>query len=155
MQRIKPEFFVFSPYTPYLTLKKKLLIIAMIIFASTAGYAQKIEIDKETGVISADGTDYAILLKENAPGQLGINKNFTIANLEGEELLYFVFTQEPELNDLGYETGKTLTFYTLNFIQSGKQGQRSGTMRAIGAAKLACFFRSSTILYTFKDSTGI
>ena len=116
---------------------KKLLITAMIIFASTAGYAQKIEIDKETGVISADGTEYAILLKENAPGQLGINKNFTIANLEGEELLYFVFTQEPELNGRGYETGKTLTFYTLNFIQSGKQGRRNGTMRAAGAAKLA------------------
>ena len=115
---------------------KKILITTFIVLASTAGYAQKIEVDKDSGLITVDGRSYAKLIKENAPGQLGINKNFTIANLAGDELLYFVFTQEPERNRYGYETGKTLTYYTLNFINSGGIGKRNGTMRAKGAAKL-------------------
>ena len=117
---------------------KKLLLTLLIACISTAGYAQKkkVTFDKETGEISVNETAYALLEKENAPGQLGINKNFTIKNLEGEELLYFVFTQEPEVNPNGYKTGKTLTYYTLNFIKSGKQGRRPGTMTAIGAARM-------------------
>ena len=43
--------------------------------ASTAGYAQKIDVDKDSGLITVDGRSYA-KLKRN----LGINKNFTIAN---------------------------------------------------------------------------
>ena len=115
---------------------KKILITTFIVLASTAGYAQKIEVDKDSGLITVDGRYYDKLIKQNAPGQLVINKNFTIANLAGDELLYFVFTQEPERNRYGYETGKTLTYYTLNFINSGGIGKRNGTMRAKGAAKL-------------------
>ena len=115
---------------------KKFLLTALIVFASTAGYAQKIDVDKDSGLITVDGRSYAKLIKENAPGQLGINKNFTITNLAGDELLYFVFTQEPERNRMGYETGKILTYYTLNFINSGGTGRRNGTMRAGGAVKL-------------------
>jgi len=108
---------------------KKLLFTALLIFASTAGFAQKmkVQVDKESGTITVNEVPQAILIKENAPGQLGINKNFTITNLDGKELLYFVFTQEPETNSRGYKTGKTLTYYTLNFIESGGQGRRSRT----------------------------
>ena len=118
---------------------KKLLFTALLIFASTAGFAQKmkVQVDKESGTITVNEVPQAILIKENAPGQLGINKNFTITNLDGKELLYFVFTQEPETNSRGYKTGKTLTYYTLNFIESGGQGRRPGTMTALGAAKIA------------------
>ena len=101
------------------------------------GFAQKqkVTIEKETGVILADGVPYAKMIKENAPGQLGVNKNFTITNLEGKELLYFVFTQEDE-RVRGYKTGKVLTFYTLNFIESGESGVRPGTFRSSGVAKM-------------------
>lgn len=118
---------------------KKLLFTALLIFASTAGFAQKmkVKLDKESGTISVNDVPQAILIKENAPGQLGINKNFTITNLDGKELLYFVFTQEFETNILGYRTGETLTYYTLNFIESRGQGMRNGTMTGLGAAKIA------------------
>ena len=77
---------------------KKLLLTALLVFAGTAGFAQKmkVQVDKESGTITVNEVPQAILIKENAPGQLGINKNFTITNLDGKELLYFVFTQEPE-----------------------------------------------------------
>jgi len=118
---------------------KKLLLTALLVFASTAGFAQKmkVQLDKESGTITVNEVPQAILIKENAPGQLGINKNFTITNLDGKELLYFVFTQEPETNSRGYKTGKTLTYYTLNFIENRGQGRRPGTMTALGAAKIA------------------
>lgn len=118
---------------------KKLLFTALLILASTASFAQKmkVKVDKESGTISVNNVPQAILIKENAPGQLGINKNFTITNLDGKELLYFVFTQEPETNSRGYKTGETLTYYTLNFIESRGQGRRTGTMTGLGAAKIA------------------
>lgn len=118
---------------------KKLLFTTLLILASTAGFAQKmkVKVDKKSGTISVNEVPQAFLIKENAPGQLGINKNFTITNLDGKELLYFVFTQEHETNILGYRTGETLTYYTLNFIESRGQGRRTGTMTGLGAAKIA------------------
>ena len=118
---------------------KKLVFTTLLILASTAGFAQKmkVKVDKKSGIISVNEVPQAILIKENAPGQLGINKDFTITNLDGKELLYFVFTQEPETNSRGYKTGETLTYYTLNFIESRGQGRRTGTMTGLGAAKIA------------------
>jgi len=65
---------------------KKLLFTALLIFASTAGFAQKmkVQVDKESGTITVNEVPQAILIKENAPGQLGINKNFTIKVGDGE-----------------------------------------------------------------------
>ena len=67
---------------------KKLLLTALLVFASTAGFAQKmkVQLDKESGTITVNEVPQAILIKENAPGQLGINKNFAITNLDGRRL---------------------------------------------------------------------
>ena len=73
--------------------------------------------------------------KEGAPGQLGINSNFTITNLEGKELIFMAFTQRPEYQN-GYKTGKTLTYYVIEFVESGKTSKKQGTLKSSGAAKL-------------------
>ena len=68
----------------------RLLLTAIIITLTCNAYSQKKKViyDKETGSIEVNGEPYAQLEKENAPGQLGINKNFTVLNLEGKELIY-------------------------------------------------------------------
>lgn len=110
------------------------LVIAITVGAS--GQKQKIAYDKDTGMITVDGADYAQLTKENAPGQLGVNKNFTISNLEGKELIYMVFTQRDIFDARGRNTGKKEVFYVINFLESGRTARRNGTLGALGAAKL-------------------
>ena len=61
------------------------------------------------------------MVKENAPGQIGINKNFTITNLDGEELIYMVFTSSENYDHKGKYTGKGEAWYTINFLESGRK----------------------------------
>ena len=111
-------------------------ILTTLVIALTCnvyGQKKKITCDKETGMIEVNGEAYAQLSKENAPGQLGVNKNFTISNLEGEELIYMAFKQR-----VVYEGGKKVTksYYQITFLQSNRSSTKSGTMTATGAAKL-------------------
>ena len=99
------------------------------------GQKQKINLDKETGLIYVNGNKYAKLDKENAPGQLGINKNFTITNLEGKELVYIAFKQE-DIYDAWGNKKETKSFYLITFLESNKSARKNGTMTASGAAKL-------------------
>jgi hypothetical protein len=118
--------------------KIKFILSALIFMIATSASAQKqkITLDKETGLISVDGTAYAHLSKENAPGQLGINKNYTISNLQGEELIYMVFTQEDIYDVYGRKTGNVNSFYVINFFESGESSRKKNTLSALGAAKL-------------------
>jgi hypothetical protein len=83
-----------------------------------------------------NGEAYAKLDKENAPGQLGVNKNFTISNLDGEELIYMVFTQRDIYDSYGRKTDKKEVYYVINFIGSGRSSRIKGTMGAAGASRL-------------------
>lgn len=113
-----------------------ILSLCLVLFASsTFAQKQKIEYDKNTRIISVDGVSLALMEKEGAPGQLGINSNFTITNLEGKELIFMAFTQRPEYQN-GYKTGKTLTYYVIEFVESGKTSKKQGTLKSSGAAKL-------------------
>lgn len=82
-----------------------------------------------------NGEKYAQLSKENAPGQMGVNKNFTISSLEGEELCFMTFHQE-EIYDRGHKTGNQRVYYTISFVESNRSSEKDGTMGATSAAKL-------------------
>lgn len=116
----------------------KFILSAFVLMMAinTYGQKQKITFNKETNLIEVNGEAYAQLSKENAPGQLGVNKNFIISNLEGKELIYMVFTQEDIYNVYGRRTGEKETFYVINFLDSGRSSIKNGTISASGAAKL-------------------
>jgi hypothetical protein len=97
---------------------------------------EKVEVEKESGKITVDGELYAIVLKENAPGQIGLNKNYTITNLDGDELIYMVFSQENVYNKYGQKTDEVKSFYKINFLGSGESSRKKSTMTAKSAAKL-------------------
>ena len=117
---------------------KKLLILSALLFISLFAFSQKQEIsfDKKTGIISVDGVEYGKIHKENAPGQMGVNKNFTITNMNDEELIYMVFNTQARRDAYGRKTGETDTWYTINFLESGRHSTRQGTMNGKGAVKL-------------------
>lgn len=99
------------------------------------GQKQKINLDKETGLIYVNGEKYAKLDKENAPGQLGINKNFTISNLDGKELVYMSFQQQDIYDAFGNKKD-TKSYYKITFLESNRSSNKNGTMTSSGAAKL-------------------
>ena len=72
---------------------KHLLLSLLVMVMTIQAQAQKdkISYNKDSGTIEVNGEAHAQLIKENAPGQLGINKNFIITNLDGKELIYMVF----------------------------------------------------------------
>ena len=122
---------------------KKIILTSLIAFFASAVLMAssqkkpKVTYDKKTGMITLSGVDYAKLKKENAPGQLGINKNYTITNLDGDDLIYMSFTQEDIRDIYGRKTDEKKTYYKITFLGSGKHGIRNGTMTALGAAKIA------------------
>ena len=107
----------------------------VLLSLTSFGQKQKVEYDKKSGYILVDGKKYAQLSKENAPGQMGVHKNFTISNLEGEELCFMIFHQE-DIYKNGYKTGDKRVFYTIVFAGSDQSSEKDGTMGASGAAKL-------------------
>lgn len=113
----------------------RLLLTAIIITLTCNAYSQKKKViyDKETGSIEVNGEPYAQLEKENAPGQLGINKNFTVLNLEGKELIYMAFKQRVVIINGKKETR---SYYLITFLGSNRSSIKKGTMTANGTAKL-------------------
>lgn len=113
------------------------MLVLIGLSLTSAAYSQKTKVtyDKETGMIEVNGESYAYLSKENAPGQLGINKNFTISNLNGDELIYLAFQQE-EVRDAWGNKKETKTFYKITFLESNRSSRKNGTMTASGAARL-------------------
>ena len=116
---------------------KHLLLSLLVMVMTIQAQAQKdkISYNKDSGAIEVNGESHAQLIKENAPGQLGINKNFIITNLDGEELIYMVFTQQDIYDARGQKT-KTESYYVINFLESGKSSRKNGTLSGSGAAKL-------------------
>ena len=97
---------------------------------------QKIKYYKNSGLVTVDGMSYAFIEKENAPGQLGINKNYTILNLDKEPLIYMSFQQEDIYDVYGRKTKEVKSFYEINFLSSGKKSRKNGTLTALSAAKI-------------------
>tara|TARA_B110001452_G_C14917354_1_gene320757 strand:- start:78 stop:506 length:429 start_codon:yes stop_codon:yes gene_type:complete len=117
-------------------IKNFLIIITLLLNLNIHGQKKKITYDKETGIIQVNGEDYAQLAKENAPGQLGINKNFTISNLEGDELIYMVFKQRSTYPNGPNGKEELRPYYQMTFLESNRYSKKNGTMYAIGAAKI-------------------
>ena len=117
-------------------IKNFLIIFTLLLNLNIHGQKKKITYDKETGIIQVNGEEYAQLAKENAPGQLGINKNFTISNLEGDELIYMVFKQRSTYPNGPYGKEELKPYYQMTFLESNRSSNRNGTMSASGAAKI-------------------
>jgi hypothetical protein len=117
-------------------IKYLLITFTLILNLNIQGQKKKITYEKETGIIQVNGEDYAQLAKENAPGQLGINKNFTISSLDGEELIYMVFKQRSTYPNGPYGKEELKPYYQMTFLESNKSSSRNGTMTASGAAKI-------------------
>ena len=117
-------------------IKHLLISFTLILNLNIYSQKKKITYDKETGLIQVNGLDYARLSKENAPGQLGINKNFTISNLEGDELIYMVFKQRSTYPNGIYGKEELKPYYQMTFLESNKSSNRNGTITASVAAKI-------------------
>jgi hypothetical protein len=117
-------------------IKNFLIIFTLFLNLNIHGQKKKITYDKETGIIQVNGEEYAQLAKENAPGQLGINKNFTISNLEGDELIYMVFKQRSTYPNGPYGKEELKPYYQMTFLESNRSSNRNGTMSVSGAAKI-------------------
>ena len=103
---------------------------------NTSAQKQKIKYDKKSGLVTVDGISYAFIEKENAPGQLGVNKNYTILNLENEALIYLAFQQEDVYDNYGRKTQEVKSFYNVNFLSSGKKSKVIGIFTASSVAKM-------------------
>ena len=87
-------------------------LIMLFVVTSTA-YGQKIKpvFNDETNEISIDG-NYYIMMEKMSGGNMGMAKNFSIQNKDGDELLFMKFTPRTNSNN------ETSYWYRMTFNES-------------------------------------
>ena len=119
-------------------LKTSTLFFFVILMAQGI-YAQKAKLsyDKKTDIISADNVPFAKMVR--TPGDLiGLNKNYSIQNLEGEELVFLKYTLREHWDREEQKNVSTI-WYEITFTQSGARAsiEKGLGMQKSGAMKLA------------------
>jgi hypothetical protein len=119
--------------------KIKFLILFIILVGSTAHSQKqkmKLKFDDESQLIYVNGEPYAKMIKTSAD-LLGLNKHFTIQNLQGEELMFMKFAPREHWDRENQQTVTTV-YYDISFTQSGANAsvKKGFGLREKGAMKL-------------------
>jgi hypothetical protein len=98
---------------------KKLLLALALFLPLVPAIAQKIDVEKRTGLISVDGTPSFYLTSRN---RALFTTDYTLENLQHQELAYLKAQRLP-----AYTTGgSTETFYVMTFSRSGNTCELHG-----------------------------
>jgi len=120
-------------------MKRILLALALLLQLAPA-IAQRIDVEKKTGLISVDGTPSFYLTARN---RILFTADYALENLQHQELAYLKAVQQPVYSPASGNT--TETFYTMTFSQSGNSCELHGFTsfsvikslgRSIAAARL-------------------
>ncbi len=120
-------------------MKKAILALALLLQILPA-IAQKIEVEKKTGLITVDGTPSFYLTSRN---RILFNADYALENLQHQELAYLKYLQQPTYSPASGNS--TETYYAMTFSQSGNSCELHGFTsfsvikslgRSIAAARL-------------------
>jgi len=114
-----------------------LVLFTMFMVQGIHAQKAKLTYDKKTDIISADNVPFAKMIR--TPGDLiGLNKNYSIQNLEGEELVFLKFTMREHWDREEQKNVSTI-WYEITFTQSGARAsiEKGMGMQKSGAMKLA------------------
>ena len=92
----------------------KFIFLIMLFVVTLTSFGQKVKpvFNDETNEISIDG-NYYIMMEKMSGGNMGMAKNFSIQNKEGDELLFMRFTPRTSSNN------ETSYWYRMTFNESG------------------------------------
>lgn len=119
---------------------KKLLLAIALLLQLTPAIAQKIEVEKKTGLIIVDGTPSFYLTSRN---RVLFSSDYALENLQHQELAYLKALQQPTYSPASGNS--TETYYNMTFSQSGNSCELHGFTsfsvikslgRSIAAARL-------------------
>lgn len=105
----------------------KTALFILLYIASLTGFAQKgkPEWNEETNEVTLDGKYYITMKKMNG-GNLGLAKNFSVLNKEGNEILFMQFTPRTDSENV------TSYWYKMIFTQSGSWFWLSKSIAGMG-----------------------
>jgi hypothetical protein len=101
-------------------MKRILLALALLLQLAPA-IAQRIDVEKKTGLISVDGTPSFYLTARN---RILFTADYALENLQHQELAYLKAVQQPVYSPASGNT--TETFYAMTFSQSGNSCELHG-----------------------------
>lgn len=106
---------------------KKITILFALVFFSLSVFAQKVKLKKE--ILSIDGVEVAKIKGEKNKEYMGLVKDFTVSNMDGDELLTAVYSEifPADPND------NTKMVYEFNFIALNKTAYFN--VSTLGSAK--------------------
>jgi hypothetical protein len=115
----------------------KTIFTSFILLFTVVTFAQKVEYNKKTEIISVKGKPYAKMARVNADSQFPMNKDFIFSDLEDNEIMYMKLKNIKRYDSWGRvvdnKTGYELIFIDLDVNSAGF---KINTMGAKGAAKL-------------------
>lgn len=102
-------------------------IILVFCFATFTSFGQKVKPvwNEETNEVTLEGKYYIILKKMNG-GNLGLSKNYSVQNKEGDELIFMKFTPRTNSED------ETSYWYRMTFPESGSWFWLSKSIAGMG-----------------------
>ena len=92
-------------------MKSNFLIMLFVVTFTSFGQSGKPIFNEVTNEVTIDG-NYYIMMKKMSGGNMGMAKNFSILNKEGDELLFMKFT--PRVNSIN----ETSYWYRMTFNES-------------------------------------
>lgn len=98
---------------------KFLQLLSLLLFSAFATAAQKVEVDKKSGLITVDG-QAAFYLKPKK--KVLWQSDYALENLDGKELAYLKAEEGQKWNNTT-DKYETTTFYGITFSQSGNYCQ--------------------------------
>ena len=91
------------------------ILSLLLLTMSTSTFAQDVDVDKKTGLVTVDGTEAFYLTPKNK----GImSSDFALENLDHKELAYLKYTEGTKYTNNGTAT---TTMYHMVFTESGNQ----------------------------------
>ena len=96
------------------------VMLPCLVLVSSVVFGQKMKLiyDDDTETITKNGVPYAKMVKTK--GDLfGLQKNFSVRNLEDDELIFVKYSQKDGYDQYGRKDGSTENWYTFSFIETG------------------------------------
>lgn len=104
-------------------MRKTLLSLAVLLLAGlNHAFAQRVDVDKKTGLITVDGKPSFYLSGRN---RVMFQADYALENLQHQELAYLKALQQPVYSPVT-NTTTTETFYNMTFTRSGNSCELHG-----------------------------
>lgn len=104
-------------------MRKILLPLVMLLLAGmNSAFAQRVDVDKKSGLITVDGKPSFYLMGKN---RALFQADYSLENLQHQELAYLKALQQPLYNP-ATNTNTTETFYVMTFTKTGNSCELHG-----------------------------